>query len=155
MTTAQPPAETVKGRIPDGVWIEPSRRWVRVYFGGTKIADTKQALLVFERGPFPTYWFPIEDVQLDCLTAEDQPRASGTLFWTLRVGDRVAKKAARSNSSRTDDWAVLGGHIAFYWDKMDAWFEEDDKVFVHPVDPYHRVDVLHSSRHIRVEIAGR
>jgi uncharacterized protein (DUF427 family) len=50
VTTARPPAETVKGRIPDGVWIEPSRRWVRVYFGGTKIADTKQVLLVFERG---------------------------------------------------------------------------------------------------------
>jgi uncharacterized protein (DUF427 family) len=38
--------------------------------------------------------------------------------------------------------------------KMDAWFEEDEQVFVHPRDPYTRVDTLHSSRHVRVEIDG-
>jgi uncharacterized protein (DUF427 family) len=37
---------------------------------------------------------------------------------------------------------------------MDAWFEEDEQVFVHPRDPYTRVDTLHSSRHVRVEIDG-
>ena len=38
---------------------------------------------------------------------------------------------------------------------MDAWFEEDEEVFVHPRDPHHRVDVLRSSRHVRVRIDGR
>jgi len=37
---------------------------------------------------------------------------------------------------------------------MDAWFEEDDEVFVHPRDPYHRVDVLNSSRHVKVSVGG-
>ena len=37
---------------------------------------------------------------------------------------------------------------------MDAWYEEDDEVYVHPRDPYKRIDVLHSSRHVRVVIAG-
>jgi uncharacterized protein (DUF427 family) len=37
---------------------------------------------------------------------------------------------------------------------MDAWFEEDEEVFVHPRDPYHRVDVLESSRHVRVSVDG-
>jgi len=37
---------------------------------------------------------------------------------------------------------------------MDAWFEEDEQVFVHPRDPYTRVDTVHSSRHVRVEIEG-
>jgi uncharacterized protein (DUF427 family) len=37
---------------------------------------------------------------------------------------------------------------------MDSWWEEDDEVFKHARDPYHRVDVLRSSRHVRVEIAG-
>src|SRR5215217_7961226 len=31
-----------------------------------------------------------------------------------------------------------------------SWYEEDGEVFVHPRDPYHRVDVLQSSRHVRV-----
>jgi uncharacterized protein (DUF427 family) len=142
-------------RIPDGTWIEPSPRWVRTYFGGAKIADSKRALLMYERGPIPTYWFPIEDVRLDHLTAEDHVSTSGTVLWTLRVGDRVAERAARSEPDPTGDRAELKDHVAFYWDKMDSWYEEDDEVFVHPRDPYHRVDVLHSSRHVRVEVGGQ
>jgi uncharacterized protein (DUF427 family) len=37
---------------------------------------------------------------------------------------------------------------------MDAWFEQDEEVLVHPRDPYHRVDVLESSRHVRVSVGG-
>ena len=37
---------------------------------------------------------------------------------------------------------------------MDAWFEEDEQVFVHARDPYHRVDVVPTSRHIRVSFGG-
>jgi uncharacterized protein (DUF427 family) len=37
---------------------------------------------------------------------------------------------------------------------MDAWFEEDEEVFVHPRDPYHRIDVLRSSRRVKVVLAG-
>jgi uncharacterized protein (DUF427 family) len=38
--------------------------------------------------------------------------------------------------------------------KTDAWYEEEEQVFVHPKDPYHRVDVLDSSRHVRVTVGG-
>jgi uncharacterized protein (DUF427 family) len=76
---ATPPAGRLqRRRIPAGIWIEPSPRWVRTYCGGVKIADSKRALLVFERGPIPTYWFPMEDVSLEHLTAEDQASADGT-----------------------------------------------------------------------------
>ena len=44
--------------------------------------------------------------------------------------------------------------IAFYWDRMDQWFEEDEEVFVHPRDPYHRVDVIPTSRHIKISLDG-
>jgi uncharacterized protein (DUF427 family) len=37
---------------------------------------------------------------------------------------------------------------------MDSWWEEDDQVFKHARDPYHRVDVLRSSRHVTVELDG-
>jgi uncharacterized protein (DUF427 family) len=142
-------------RIPGGVWIEPAPRWVRAYFGGRKIADSRSALLVWEQGPLPTYWFPKDDVALDLLAADDQASSAGTLLWTLRVGDRVAEKAARSVVDPSGDRAQLKDHIALYWNKMDAWYEEDDEVFVHPRDPYHRVDVLRSSRHVRVEVKGQ
>ena len=53
-----------------------------------------------------------------------------------------------------EDCVDLGDYVAFYWDKMDAWFEEDEEVFVHAKDPYKRMDSMHSSRHVRVEVNG-
>ena len=48
----------------------------------------------------------------------------------------------------------LRGHLRFEWGAMDAWFEEDEEVFVHPRDPYSRVDILTSSRHVEVDVGG-
>ena len=44
--------------------------------------------------------------------------------------------------------------IRLDWHSMDAWFEEDEQVFTHARDPYTRVDILASSRHVRVEADG-
>ena len=46
------------------------------------------------------------------------------------------------------------GYVAVAWDAVDAWFEEDEEVFGHPRNPYHRVDSLRSGRRLRVEAAG-
>jgi len=37
---------------------------------------------------------------------------------------------------------------------MDEWLEEDEPIYVHPRDPYKRVDILGSSRHVVVQIDG-
>ena len=42
----------------------------------------------------------------------------------------------------------------FEWDAMEAWFEEDEQVYTHPRDPYTRVDILASSRRVRVLLDG-
>ena len=49
---------------------------------------------------------------------------------------------------------VIKGYVAFYWNRVDRWFEEDEEVFVHPRDPYKRVDVLSSSRRVEVIVGG-
>jgi uncharacterized protein (DUF427 family) len=72
----------------------------------------------------------------------------------VRVGDRAAEHAAWGYPAPPADRLGLRDHVAFEWPKMDAWFEEDDEVYVHARDPYKRVDVLHSSRHVRVVVAG-
>jgi len=46
------------------------------------------------------------------------------------------------------------GYVTVAWDAVDAWFEEDEEVFGHPRNPYHRVDCLRSTRQLRVEAAG-
>ena len=48
--------------------------------------------------------------------------------------------------------ADLQGLAAIRWGSMDTWYEEVEEVFVHPHDPYHRIDVLRSSRKIQVMI---
>ena len=53
-----------------------------------------------------------------------------------------------------DEFEPLRQYVGFDWKKIEAWYEEDDEVFVHPRDPYHRVDVLNSSRHIKVMLDG-
>src|SRR5262249_9212188 len=46
------------------------------------------------------------------------------------------------------------GTVRFDWDALDAWYEEDEQIFVHPRSPYSRADALRSSRQVRVELDG-
>ncbi len=70
----------------------------------------------------------------------------------MRAGEREAAGAAlRYADSPIEE---LRGTVRFEWRAMDAWFEEDEEVFTHARDPYTRIDILPSSRHVRVELAG-
>jgi uncharacterized protein (DUF427 family) len=156
-TTSRPafPAGEERARLKEGVHIERSARRTRTYFGGKLIADSEHVLLVYETKRPPAYWFPIADVRMEYLERRDQAQqAADTIRWRLVVNDCIAHNAARAYSQPSGDRAGLEGHLTFYWDQMDAWFEEDEEVFVHPRDPYTRVDTVHSSRHVRVEIDG-
>ena len=149
------PLAAERARLKDGVHIEVSQRRVRTYFGGKLIADSERVLLVYETRRPPAYWFPMDDVRMEHLERRDEPgQPSDTIRWRLTVGDRVIENAARGYSDPSGDRAALVGHLTFYWNQMDAWFEEDEEVFVHPRDPYTRVDTVHSSKHVRVEIDG-
>lgn len=148
---------TERPQRPGGVVIEPTPRWVRAFFGGVAVADSKRALLVFEPKRLPVYWFPLADVRTDLLelVVSTTHSPAAPTRWSLRVGDRVAEKAAWSYPEPGPERGALRDHVAFFWNQMDAWFEEDDEVFVHARDPYKRVDVARSSRHVRVEVDGQ
>jgi len=132
---------TVERPWGDQARFEPSHRWVRVRFGNAFLADSKRVMLLLEPKKLGIYYFPQEDVRMDLLTR------AGERLWTVKVGDRGAERAAWERET-------YPGYIAFKWDLMDAWFEEDDEVWVHPRDPYHRVDVVTSSRHVQVVVDG-
>lgn len=155
------PAMTAAGPAPDGYWIaaEPTARRARVVFGGETVADTKRALLLRERGHLPAYYFPKSDVRTDLLVATGHtthdPSKGPASYSTLKVGTTIAENAVWSYAGPLAQWPEIADYVAFEWDKMDAWYEEDEEVFVHPRDPYKRVDVLQSSRHIRVVFAGQ
>ena len=105
------------------------------------------------------YYFPPEDVRDEFLEPTDQhtrcPYKGEASYWTIRVGDRVSENSMWGYLDPLPDREDIRGYRALYWNRMDAWYEEDEQVFKHPRDPYHRVDVLQSSRNVRVEIGGQ
>ncbi len=137
---------------------EPSPRWVRVYFNSQLIADSRNMMLLRETNRLPVYYFPKKDVRMDYLQPSDhtidaRPKGEG-VFWHVQVDNKIANDAAFTFRNPPDNGPKLEDHVAFLWNEMDAWFEEDDEVFFYARDPYKRVDVLQSSRHIKVVVDG-
>jgi uncharacterized protein (DUF427 family) len=145
-----PPSEHIR--------IEPSPKRVRVRFGSEFVADSTHVLLLMEKGHLPIYYFPLSDVRTDLMAPTDHhttcPYKGEASYWNVRVGDRVAENAIWGYPNPIPECAGIAGHVSFYWHMMDAWFEEDDEVFVHARSPYTRVDVLASSRHVQVVVGG-
>jgi uncharacterized protein (DUF427 family) len=133
-------------------------RRVRVEFGGITIADSKKVITLHERGQLPVYYFPESDVRVDLFAESDQhshcPWKGAASYWSIKVGERVAENAVWSYQDPIPESQPIKGYYAFYWDQVDAWFEEDEQIFRHARDPYKRVDALQSSRHIQVVIDG-
>lgn len=152
MTKAAAEGTTTRGRVR----VERGAKRVRVYVGGTPVADTTRPLLVWEGPRYPVYYFPAEDVRTDLLTPDGEVRRSpsrgeGRTF-TVRAGGREARSAAlRYEDSPVEE---LRDAFRFEWSAVDAWFEEDEEVFTHARDPYTRIDILASSRRVRVETDG-
>lgn len=48
----------------------------------------------------------------------------------------------------------IEGYVRVAWDAAERWLEEDEEVIVHPHDPYHRIEVLRSSRRVRIRVNG-
>jgi uncharacterized protein (DUF427 family) len=140
------------------VHLEPSERRVRAILGGATVADSKRVQHLYLPPPFNSYAFPRDDVRLDLMYEVGEtvpmPGVGDVKRWTVSAGGKVAENAAWTFPKPPDGLEPLSELVVFLWPRMDAWFEEDDEVFVHPRDPYHRVDVLNSSRHVRVTVDG-
>lgn len=143
-----------------GHWVhaEENPKWVRVAFNGETIADSKRPILLREAGSLPAYYFPREDVRMDLMISNRHriscPYKGEASYWTIRVGKKEAENAAWSYLNPAPECSEVRGCLAFEWSKMDAWYEEEEEIFVHPRDPYKRIDAVHSSRHVRVRIGG-
>lgn len=140
--------------------LETSERWTRVRYNGTVIADSHhpQLLLIYGRGRLPTYYFAQDEVHMEYLQEGDKQEIDElfgpTKYWHIAVGDKVGKNAGWSFTAPPQEFKELKDRITFVWPKMDAWYEEEEEVFVHARDPHKRVDVMRSSRHVRIEKEG-
>jgi uncharacterized protein (DUF427 family) len=135
---------------------EASKKRVRVFLGGVCIVDSDDALYVWEEPRYPQYYLPRRDFATGVLepsntTCRSPSRGTAT-YYTVHAGDRAAPDAAWSYEA--SPLPELRGRVRLAWEAMDAWFEEDEEVFVHPRDPYTRVQILPTSRHITVTVEG-
>jgi uncharacterized protein (DUF427 family) len=134
---------------------EVGHKRVRAYLDGELVVDTTQPTLVWEAPYYPTYYLPVADVRAELIatgTVDHSPsRGDGEVF-DVRVAGAMARAAARRYVNSPLE--SLHDVVRFDWDAMTEWFEEDEPIYTHPRDPYTRVDILTSSRHIRVELDG-
>jgi uncharacterized protein (DUF427 family) len=133
----------------------PVPRRIRAILNGQVVLDTTSALYVWEWPHYPQYYLPLTDVDPAVLVDEqhEQRLSRGTARrYGLQVGEVSRPAALRVYGA--DAGFGLAGRARFEWGALDAWYEEDEQVFVHPRDPYTRVDALRSTRHVRVELDG-
>jgi uncharacterized protein (DUF427 family) len=138
------------------VRVEPNLKWIRGVHHGAVVVDSRAARYVWEVPYYPAWYFPVADVHATVrpngTTVRSPSRGEGTRF-DLVLADGVVLPDAgwRHVDSPV---AELRDLLRIEWDALDAWFEEDVEVFVHPRSPEVRVDVLASSRHLRVLVDG-
>ena len=136
------------------VRVEKSDKRVRAMLGGEIVVDSFKPLLVWEVPYYPTYYFPAEDVQTDLLVETGETRRSPSRGEATQYVVKAGIGEGAAYAFLEPEIKELQGHYAFVWKTLDHWFEEDEEVFVHPRDPYSRIDIVPSGRRVRVEIEG-
>jgi uncharacterized protein (DUF427 family) len=135
--------------------VEPVPRRVRAELGGRTVLDTLGALYLWEWEHYPQFLIPVGDVAPEFLVDEGRTHqlSRGTV---TSVGLRVGELERPGAGKRYDESRIeqIVGFVRFDWNAFDAWFEEDEQIFVHPRSPYTRVDALRSTRRVRVEKDG-
>jgi uncharacterized protein (DUF427 family) len=151
---------------------EPTEKRIRGTLGDRAVIDSTRAMLVWEpKRVVPTYAVPVEDIDgdiratppaaADGVHAIGAPQLAGrTVFdpsipFSVHTADgeqlaiRVRGTDREAAAFRPFDDA-LAGYVMLDFDAFDAWFEEDERNVAHPRDPFHRIDIVHGSRHVRI-----
>jgi uncharacterized protein (DUF427 family) len=150
-TLLQTSVESSRGRV----HTQPSQKRVRTFLCGALVADSNRPILVWEKPYYPSYYFPLGDIRAELIPTgriDHSPSRGDGHSFDVRVGAAVAPAAAlRYLESPLEELRDL---VRLDWEAMTEWMEEDEPVYTHPRDPYTRVDILASSKHVRVEVDG-
>ena len=137
--------------------LEPFGRRVRAEVDGVVVLDTVRGALLHETGLLPQLYAPEEDFTAAVLEPTDTsthcPFKGDASYRSIHVGDRVVADAVWAYPTPTDAAPWLAGLAALPFSAADRWLDEDDVVTGHLTDPYHRVDLRHTSRPVTVTAA--
>jgi uncharacterized protein (DUF427 family) len=141
------------------LYIEPLRRRMSAELGGRTVVRSDGAVILFEPARYPVAYFPIGDIAEGALRSAEHETAHpdlGKTAWFEVVGGegQVARRGAWQHVDPPPQAEALRDTVAFAWRAMDAFYEEDDRILGHAADPYHRIDIRRSSRHLVVRQGG-
>jgi uncharacterized protein (DUF427 family) len=143
----RPPQAVLPGPGQESVWdyprpprLEESGKRLKIVFNGEIVAETNHSKRVLETSHPPVYYFPPTDVRREFLIPE--PNTSfcewkgSAGYYTVRVGDREAVRAAWFYANPTPAFAGIEDYIAFYPGRMDACYADGEQVQSQPGDFY-------------------
>ena len=137
------------------VRVTRSDKRVRAYLDGQLVVDASHPTLVWESPWYPTYYFGLEDLRAELAPTgairRSPSRGDGTLYDVVVPGSTAPAAGLRRLTSPIE---ALRDLVRLDWDAMTEWFEEDELVYTHARDPFTRVDILASSRQVRVVVDG-
>ena len=140
------------------LYLEDVPKRIRGELAGETIVDTRRAKMLHETGAFVQWYVPLDDVRAGVLEPSDRQTSDrykgDATSYNVRVGDRVEADAAWSFPRPPEGAPPLAGLVAFAFDRLDRWFEEDEAIAGHPRDPYHRFDCRRTSEHVEVRVGG-
>jgi uncharacterized protein (DUF427 family) len=145
-------ATPMPGRV---LYVEPLRRRMSVELGGGIVVRSDAAVLLFEPARYPVAYFPVGDIADGVLQPSDHqtvhPDLGVTRWFDVVGGDgEIAHRGAWQHVDPPPQAAALRDTVAFAWRAMDAFYEEDERILGHAADPYHRIDIRRSTRHLVV-----
>jgi uncharacterized protein (DUF427 family) len=132
---------------------------MRAELGGRSVVQSDDAVLLFEPGRYPVAYFPLADFAPGVLHPTGHrtthPDLGETAWFEVAGGTRDAGRGAWQHVALPAHAAILEGKVALAWRAMDAFYEEDERILGHAADPYHRIDVRHTSRRLVVRAGDR
>jgi uncharacterized protein (DUF427 family) len=140
------------------LYFEPYPRRVRALVDDRVVLDSTRGRLLFESNLPPRLYVPLGDLDGSLLETSDTtthcPFKGDASYRSVRVGERLIEDAVWLYEEPIEAAAWLEGFACLYWEKASAWFVEDERVTHGLRDPYHRVDVIETSRPVRVTAGG-
>lgn len=136
--------------------LDPIRRRLRARLACRWLFDTLDACLFYEKGRHPVYAIPRQ--LLDPTRLKPVEPGEDTLdgqWWSLQTEGFLRPSVVRTWPDPPADFPLLHDYAVVEMEAADGWFEEETEIVYRPRDPYRRVDILESSRHLRIEMDGQ
>jgi len=132
----------------------PTGSRIRAEFGGEVVADSREAVLLRRSASELAYGFPGHALSVrrmtPCAAPADSPWGGEAAWFDVDIEAGTAARSAFRLPHLPEDAPEPFYFLRF--GAMDRWCEEDETLVCHPRDPFTRVDVRRSRRHIRVVV---